>query len=178
MASKIERLIDAEEWSAARRAIRAELRSDPKNHWLLTRLGLTYYEEKDYRHALECERRALAEAPHCPLVLWDYAGSLQMLDQNQDALKIYRRLIRRGTEEIAFDDCGEGLAWARGLVADCHYRIAGCYRRLRRPIIAIKSLIAHLNLRGPGCRSIYPLPVVRKELKQLEAATKHLKPVS
>jgi tetratricopeptide (TPR) repeat protein len=68
MASKIERLLDAEEWSAARRAIRAELRSDPKNHWLLTRLGLTYYEEKDYRHALECERRALAEAPHCPLV--------------------------------------------------------------------------------------------------------------
>src|SRR5215469_7498410 len=54
MASKIERLIDAEEWPAARRAIRADLKSDPENHWLLTRLGLTYYEEKDYGRALEC----------------------------------------------------------------------------------------------------------------------------
>jgi tetratricopeptide (TPR) repeat protein len=68
MASKIERLIEAEDWPAARRAIRAELRSDPKNHWLLTRLELTYYEEKDYQQALACERRALAEAPKCPLV--------------------------------------------------------------------------------------------------------------
>ena len=79
MASKIERLIEAEDWPAARRAIRAELRSDPENHWLLTRLGLTYYEEKDYKQALEWSRRAVGEAPNCPLVLWDYAGTLQML---------------------------------------------------------------------------------------------------
>jgi hypothetical protein len=63
MASKIEKLIEAEDWPTARRAIRVELRSAPKNHWLLTRLGLTYYEEKDYKRALECELRALAEAP-------------------------------------------------------------------------------------------------------------------
>ena len=175
MASKIERLIEAEDWPAARRAIRAELRSDPNNHWLLTRLGLTYYEEKDYRQALECERRALSEAPNCPLVLWDYAGSLEMLGLEQDALKIYRRLIGRGISEIAFDECGEGLAWSRGLVADCHYRMAGCYRTLRRPPMAIKCLTSHLTLRGPGCRSIYPLPMMRKELQKLWAATKNPK---
>ncbi len=172
MASKIERLIEAEDWPAARRAIRAELRSDPKNHWLLTRLGLTYYEEKDYKQALEWSRRAVGEAPNCPLVLWDYAGSLQMLGLGQDALKIYRRLIRRGIREIALDDCGEGLAWARGLVADCHFRMAGCYRALRRPAMGIRSLTSHLTLRGPGCRSIYPLPMVRKELQKLWTATK------
>jgi len=176
MASKTERLIEAEDWPTARLAIRAELRLDPKNHWLLTRLGLTYYEEKDYKQALECERRALAEAPRCPLVLWDCAGALQMLGRSQDALKIYRRLIRRGISEIAFDDCGEGLAWARGLVADCHYRMADCYRASRRPAMAIKSLTSHLTLRGPGCRSIYPLPMVRKELQELWAATARPKP--
>ena len=170
-------MIEAEDWPAARRAIRAELRSDPTNHWLLTRLGLTYYEEKDYKQALECERRALAEAPDCPLVLWDYAGSLQMLGRGQDALKIYRRLIRRGISEIAFDDCGEGLAWARGLVADCYYRMAGYYRASRRPAMAIKSLTSHLTLRGPGCRSIYPLPMVRKELHKLWTVTMKPKPV-
>ena len=38
------------------------------------KIGLTDYEEKDYKQALECERRALADAPGCPLVLWDCAG--------------------------------------------------------------------------------------------------------
>jgi tetratricopeptide (TPR) repeat protein len=170
MTSNVERLIDTEDWPAARRAIRGELRSDPKNHWLLTRLGLTYYEEKDYRKALEFDRRALAEAPDCQLVLWNYAGTLQMLKQTQDALGIYRRLVRRGISKIACDDCGEGLAWARGLVADCHYRMAGCYRTLRRPAMAIRCLTSHLALRGPGCRSIYPLPTVRKELQKLRSA--------
>ena len=36
----------AENWSAARKAIRLMLRSSPDDHWLLTRLGLTYYRTK------------------------------------------------------------------------------------------------------------------------------------
>ena len=172
MASTIERLIEANDWLAASRAIRMALHSDRQNHWLLTSLALTYYEEKDYRRALEYDLVALAEAPTCPLVLWNYAGTLQMIDQRQEALKIYRALIRRGTKEIAFDDCGEGLGWARGLVADCHYRIAGCHRRARHPALAIKSLEKHLGLRGPGCRSIYQLRDVKQELEKLRTATR------
>ena len=90
-----------------------------------------------------------------------------MLKQAQNALRIYRRLIRQGISKIAFDDCGEGLGWARGLIADCHYRMEGCYRTLGRPAMAIKCFTGHLALRGPGCRSIYPLPAVRKELRKL-----------
>jgi tetratricopeptide (TPR) repeat protein len=63
MSSKIEALIEAENWRAARQAIRVELRLSPKNHWLLTRLGLTFYEERRYQRALEYELLALAEAP-------------------------------------------------------------------------------------------------------------------
>jgi tetratricopeptide (TPR) repeat protein len=170
MNSKIEALIEAEDWPSARRAIRAELRSSPKHHWLLTRLGLTYYEQRRYRRALEYALLALSEAPNCPLVLWDYAGTLQMLGQHQAALKVYRRLIRRGMTAIAFGECGEGLSWARGLVADCHYRIAGCYKALRRPKLAIKSLQNHLSLRGLGRRSIYPLAKIRRDLRNLQTS--------
>ena len=65
MTSKIERLIEADDWPTARHAIRAELRSDPKNHWLLTRLGLTYYEEKDYKQALEGVKLSADLATNC-----------------------------------------------------------------------------------------------------------------
>lgn len=171
MTTTVEKLIKAENWPAARRAIRAELRSDPRNHWLLTRLGLTYYEQRDYRRALEYARRALVEAPRCPLVWWDYAGTLQMLGQYRDAMKVYRRLIQRGVSGIAFGDCGEGLARARGLVADCHYRLADCFQASRQRRMAIKSLEAHLAQRGPGCRSIYSLPEVKKELQKLRSTT-------
>jgi hypothetical protein len=169
MKSKIERLISAEDWPAARRAVRAELRSFPNNHWLLTRLGLTYYEERRYKQALKYSLLALAEAPNCPLALWDYAGSLEMLDQTEAALKVYSLLVRRGIQQVAFGDCGEGLAWARGLIADCHYRMADCYTALRRPKMAIKSLKSHIGLRGPGCRSIYSLVKVREKLGKLHS---------
>jgi hypothetical protein len=106
--------------------------------------------------------------PNCPLALWDYAGALEMLNETDEALRVYQRLIRRGIAAIGHGDCGEGLAWARGLVADCHYRVAHCYESKRRWRSAINSLLRHIALRGPGCRSIYSLATIRKELRQLQ----------
>ncbi len=168
MSIEIEKLIKAENWSAARKAIRLMLRSSPDDHWLLTRLGLTYYEQRRYRQALKYHQRALERMPNCPLALWDYAGALEMLDQTEEALSMYRRLVRRGVSAIAHGTCGEGLAWGRGLIADCHYRMAHCYRAKRQRGTAKKSLLSHLSLRGPGCRSIYPLATVRRELRALQ----------
>src|SRR5262245_679907 len=114
----IEDLLDVERWRDARARIRLELRSRPDSHWLHTRLALTYYEERRYRLALRSSERALRLAPACPLVLWDYAGALQMLARHREALRIYSELVNRGVHRIARDECGEGIAWARGLVAD------------------------------------------------------------
>jgi hypothetical protein len=88
-----------------------------------------------------------------------------MLKCPGDAMNVFHRLIDRGIDAIAFDECGEGLAWARGLVADCHYRCAHCYLRLDNSTAAIEEFQKHLALRGPGCRSIYPIAVVRNELE-------------
>ncbi len=164
----IERLLDEEKWSEARKVIRQCLREEPDSHWLLTRLGLTYYEERKYKKALECEERALAIAPRCPLVLWDYAGSLQMLERYEEAIQVYRGLIRRGVQRIAHGECGEGLAWARGLVADCWYRLGQSYDHLGDRHAGLKALEKHLDLRGPGCRSIYPLADLREELTRMK----------
>jgi tetratricopeptide (TPR) repeat protein len=161
--SRIEELIKDENWLAARRAIRSKLRSSPHDHWLLTRLGLTYYEQRRYTEALKYALLALNEAPECPLVLWDYAGTLEMMDEPEAALKVYQSLAQRGIQAIAFGNCGEGLARARGLIADCHYRISHCYASLQKPRLAIQALEHHLDLRGPGCRSIYLLKNIAAE---------------
>ena len=140
----------------------------PADHWLLTRLGLTYYEERKYREALNYHLQALEKMPNCPLALWDYAGALEMLERTQQALNVYRRLVRRGVAAIAHGPCGEGLAWARGLIADCHYRMSHCYNAKGKRAMATRSLLNHLALRGPGCRSIYSLAAVRQELRAVQ----------
>ncbi len=168
MSLKIEELIAAENWPTARLAIREQLRSSPQDHWLITRLGLTYYEERRYKLSLKYASRALDLMPSCPLALWDYAGSLEMLDKAKEALAVYRRLVGRGIPAIAYGDCGEGLAWARGLIADCYYRMAHCYASQRRWKKSVRSLLTHISLRGPGCRSIYALAKVRDELRKMQ----------
>jgi len=162
---QIEAAIQQDDWPTARRLIRAALRRQPDSHWLLTRLGLTYYEQRDYDRALFYEQKAYKLAPRCPLVLWDLAGTYDMLERFTEAQRIYRRLISRGISAIAFGACGEGVAWARGLIADCWYCVANIERQRGRRARAIASFRRHLALRGPGCRSIYPISQVRRELR-------------
>ena len=166
MSKEIEKLIAAENWKDARKLIRAALRKEPDSHWLLTRLGATYYEEFNYEKALFHSGQALELAPNCPLVLWDYAGALDMLGRTKEAIAIYKKLVKRGVEAIAYDDCGEGLAWARGLVADCLYRLAQCYDDAGRYKDSLDYYYQHIRLRGPGCRSIYSIGEVREWRRQ------------
>lgn len=167
MACEIESLISSDRWDDARQAICSALDAEPSSHWLLARLALTYYEQHRYAEALAIAERARVLAPRCPLVMWENAGALDMLDRTTEAVRVYRRLIRRGVDSIAYGDCGEGLGRARGLVADCWYRIAKCHKKAGRRSLAARAFEAHLKLRGPGCRSIYPIGEVRREFQSL-----------
>jgi tetratricopeptide (TPR) repeat protein len=167
MSKAVEAAVRAENWRKARQLIRADLKKRPDSHWLISRLGLTFYEERAYGRSLSYSRKALKLAPECPLVLWDYAGTLQMLGKHRAALRVYGRLLARGADKIANGDCGEGRAWARGLIADCFYRQAHSNEKLKRHKAAIDSYRKHLKMRGPGCRSVYPIRTVRRELPEL-----------
>lgn len=93
---RIEKFIEADNWAAARKLIREELKHKPKDHWLLGRLALTYYEQRKYDRALYWNVMALQEAPYCPLLIWDYAGTLAMLGRNDEARLLYRWLLSWG----------------------------------------------------------------------------------
>jgi tetratricopeptide (TPR) repeat protein len=138
----IEELIENERWSDARTLVREALKRKPRSHWLLTRLSLTYYEERQYTHALQYAKRAFALAPSCPLVLWDYAGALQMLGRHSEALDLYARIVTRDISELADGDCGE---------ASLSLRAVGNEQA------SLSAFDQCLDLRGPGCRSIYRL---------------------
>lgn len=168
----IEEYIKRDQWKLARRAIKRELPQAPHDHWLWTCLALTYYEERQYKKALHYSRKALALAPRCPLVLWDYAGALHMTGQEEAAIRICRRLLRRGVHSVAYGRCGEGLPWARTLLNDCRYSIGHSYSDLGKRGLAARYLRRYIAHRRRGVRSIYNLRDVKRELIELTRATK------
>ena len=163
----IEKYIEKENWAKARNEIRKELKTDKDNHWLITRLGLTFYEEKEYKRALHYSEKAKKLAPNCPLVLWDYAGTLDMLGKEKEAIKVFQKIINKGIEEIAYGECGEGIRWAKALYADCFYRLALSYLRIGQKRKAKENFEKHFVNRGRGIPSIYKINEVKKKYKKL-----------
>ena len=168
---KIEKLIAAKQWRAARAAIQDELLSNPTDHWLWTTLGLTYYEERQYEKALLCTRRAVELAPDCPLVLWDFAGCLYMNRQESAAFAIWTLLLSMDVEEVANAEGGEGMDWAMQLLNDVHYRVGKYYMRKGQREQAKVSFTKYLHNRSHGVGSIYDKEQVESYLAQLNGPT-------
>ena len=165
----IESAIDSEHWEQARKLIKADLKTDPNNHWLLTRLAATYYEQRKYGTALRISKRAVQLMPNCPLVLWDLAGAFEMCGEETKAILIWKDLLKLGESDVAYNECGEGLRWARSLLNDCRYRIAIVLADRRRNKDAIQWLDEHIKHRRPGLPSIYPLRQVKESRREFES---------
>lgn len=110
-------LLEAGEWELARQRLERELGYDPLNHWLLTQIGVTYYECKQYRKSLTWFMKAYKIVPDCPLTLWNIAGALDALRKHALAVKIYSWLLdsKRTSDD---DPCWESDEWTDSLKAD------------------------------------------------------------
>lgn len=100
---------------------------DYSRHWFLAHICSAYYEKRDYKTALKWGRKAFKVNPHCPVVLWYYAGPLARLGKVKEAIKCYKAIYDRGSRELAYGMCGEGMADALQLRSDVRIRLAICY---------------------------------------------------
>jgi len=155
------------DWKKARALINKRLRKEPENHWLLTRLSLTFYEERKYDKALEVALKGYKIKPRCPLVLWDLAGAYDMVGKEKEAIKNWKKIIKKGEERIAYNECGEGLVWARSLINDSLYRIGLSYNDLGKYSLAIYYIQKHIMNRK-SIKSIYNLRTVKKKLEMIK----------
>jgi len=164
----IEARIRVEDWEGARALIERALRRHSDDHWLLTRLGLTYYEQRDYDAALDYETRAHELAPDCPLVLWDLAGTLDMLGREPEAIVLYKGITGRTLDDLAHGPCGEGMNRARGLVVDSYYRIGHAYQGLGDRKAAADMYRRAVKHKGRDVESIYPHKLLEDALRRAE----------
>ena len=63
---KVAELFERGAWSAARKLLQRERRRDPTSHWVLTQLGVTHYEQRQYQTALRWFQKSWRIVPTCP----------------------------------------------------------------------------------------------------------------
>ena len=106
-----------EDWQGAIVLLNKELQRKPRDHWILDRLSAAHYENKDYDQALLFIEEARKIDGKCPLVQWDYAGTIFTLGRIREAYTIYRELLLKGVRKTAQDiqvDGGRVLACGPG----------------------------------------------------------------
>jgi predicted Zn-dependent protease len=73
---QIWRLFQSGAWLKARKLLEAERKKEPENHWLLTQLGVTFYEQRQYAEAHRLFLASQKIVPDCPLTLWNCTYSI------------------------------------------------------------------------------------------------------
>lgn len=171
--AEIQRRLDAAEragnWRKTLAAAKEGLSVFPNDHWLAAKMGEALLEGREPERALSEYRRAERLKPSCPLVLWGLAGTLDALGQREEAARLYRRLTNRGPTRIAHGECGEGLSWSRGLVADAYYRRGLIAESQGDPELSLNMYRRYLATVGPGVTSIYSPVVIKNRLRNLTA---------
>jgi hypothetical protein len=89
---------------------------------------------------------------------------LEAVNRIPEAIKVWKSLLRRGVDALAYDACGEGKVLARWLLADCNYRVGAAYVALGKRKLGVKYFITHIQERQAGAKSIYSLREVKAEL--------------
>ena len=156
-------LYDMEEWKQARTILLRLLKIEPNNHWILTSISSTLYEERKYKQALKYSQKAYLLDEKCNLVLYDYANVLDMLGLELDAIKLWKSILNKGLFNIAKGHHGEGILKAKIMMNNCRFRIGSSYLDIGDKKNAKKYLILHLKNRNRGLPSI----ITKKEVVKL-----------
>ena len=173
--SKIDRLFKKfykayheEKWLEAKNLMHEIIRNEKRiSFFNYSRLSSCYYELREYKTALKYAKIAYKINRKSPLVLWDYAGALMMVEKERDAIKLLQQIKNLDEYTIGHVITTTGTKWARALLNDCNFNIGQCYYRIHEDSKAKKYLLEHLSNRKKGLRSLYSKRQVLKLLNKL-----------
>ena len=168
LSNKVAVLFRQGKWSNARKLLEGKREEEPTNHWVLTQLGVTFYEERRYQEALQLFLASLEIVPDCPLTLWNVAGALDSLDRHGEAVPIYTWLLKTKTSPDK-DPCWESKKWADALKTDCVYRLGLCFEHLGKREKAEHCYLQYVSLLATGSEGMYPVNDVLSRIRRLSS---------
>jgi tetratricopeptide (TPR) repeat protein len=166
---KIDRLFQHCKWEKARQLLEAERKKDPQDHWLLTQLAVTFYEQRQYAKALRLLLASRKIVGDCPLTLWNLAGTLDALGKRANAIKIYKWLLA-STRSPQEDPCWESKEWTAALKTDCVFCMGDCFRHLGKLKKAERFYRQYLELLLMGADGSYSIEDVAAKIRALQDA--------
>ena len=152
---KYYRLCKSSKWKEAKETMLELIRRDSPSPWLYTSLSSCYYELREYKKALYYSEKAYKMNRRDPLILWDYAGTLIMLNREIHAIALLKKITGSSVHEIGFVNTTEGKRWAESILNDSYYKIGIAYHRLQKLVLAEKYFRKHLFGRKSGLPSLY-----------------------
>jgi hypothetical protein len=167
----VNRLFERADWEGARRLLEKERAKKPQDHWVLTQLGVTFYEQRRYEDALQLFLASLKLMPECPLTLWNLAGTLDALGNSGEAVRVYTWLLESKTSPED-DPCWESAEWADSLRTDCVYRLGVCFQHLGQKHKAEHCFEQYSKLLLRGIKGTYSLEDVARQIQSLHEGEK------
>ena len=168
LSDKVNLLFERGKWSQARKLLEAERKKKPTDHWVLTELGVTFYEERRYEEALQLFMASMEIVPDCPLTLWNVAGALDSLGRHEKAVPIFTWLLKAGVSPDD-DPCWESKEWAEALKTDCVYCLGLCFEHMDKREPAEHCYLQYVNLVLTGIEGTYPVNEVLDRIRRLSS---------
>lgn len=123
ISKRIDALFSSQQWSELDQLISESLQGTSDDHWLHVRRADAWYAQGKHARAARHYQKVLESTPRCPLGRWGLANTLMARGDADDARKLFLSLARQNPEVMGTGECGEGVRWARGLVADANFRL-------------------------------------------------------
>jgi tetratricopeptide (TPR) repeat protein len=161
-------LFQKKDWDEARRLLEAERKKTPDDHWVLTQLAETFYEQKRYENALHLLIPSLKLVHDCPLTLWHLGGTLDALGDHRRGLAAFTNILT-SKKTPGDDPCWESEQWTDMLKTDCLYRIGICFEHLGRVAQAEQCYISYLKVFGKDGNGSYSADEVLQRLQKVNA---------
>ena len=166
---RINGLFRKSDWKTARKLLEDERENDPKSHWLLTQLGVTFYEQRRYRDSLQLFLASQRIKDDCPLTLWHLAGAYDAIGEHRKAIKTFSRLLQSKTSPEK-DPCWESKQWTDKLKTNVVYRLGVCFQHLGENDLAERWYRRYLDLLLRGGEGMYSIDDVTSRIRGLHRA--------
>lgn len=146
ISKRIDALFSSQQWSELDQLISESLQGTSDDHWLHVRRADAWYAQGKHARAARLYQKVLESMPRCPLGRWGLANTLMARGDADDARKLFASLARQKPEVMGTGECGEGVRWARGLVADANFRLGQLEEQAGAKPAARRRYQAYLRL--------------------------------
>lgn len=134
-------------------------------------LDYLFNTKEDNPKAFQIAKEAYGSAPNDPNVLWSFAAWNNNMCKYEEAIELYKKILKKRNNTLAKHTDAETLDGAKGFKLDVCVRIAECYMSAGDYEHAISYLKKYLGKKNKDIPSEYGIRKVKSYLKECEAET-------